>query len=94
MPAFDDKTRCEVKEAVGVLDITGGAEANGRDSTQFGAVSGRIVFMNLTVRTEWGPAVWFKIKLVMEDDFPRAVSIGDSIFDGEIIQPHDEDMMK
>ena len=75
------------------MDITGGAEANGRDSARFGAGSRRIVFMNLTVRTEWGPAVLFKIKLVSKDDFTRAVLIGDSIFDGEIIQPHD-DMMK
>ncbi len=75
------------------MDITGGAEANGRDSARLGAVSGRIVFMNLTVRTKWGPAVLFKIKLVSEDDFMRVVSIGDSIFDGEIIQPHDN-MMK
>ena len=92
-PASDDKTRCKVKEAVGALDITGGAEANGRDSARFGAVSGRIVFMNLTVRTKWGPTVLFEIKLVSEDDFTGAVSIGDPIFDWEIIQPHD-DMMK
>ena len=90
---FDNKARCKVKEAVGALDVTGGAEANGRDPARFGAVSGRIVFMNLTVRTEWGPAVLFEIKLVSEDDFTGAVSIGDSIFDWEIIQPHD-DMMK
>ncbi len=92
-PAFDDETRCEVKEAVCALDITGGAEANGRDSARFGAVSERIVFMNLSERTEWGPAVLFKIKPVSEDDFTRAVSIGDSIFDRESIQPHD-DMIK
>ena len=49
--------------------------------------------MNLTVRTEWGPAVLFEIKLVSEDDFMGAVSIGDPIFDWEIIQPHDN-MMK
>ena len=41
--------------------------------------------MNLTVRTEWCPAVIFKVELVMKDDLARAVLSRDAIFDREVI---------
>ena len=92
-PAFDDKTRSKVKETVGALDISSGTEAYGREATRFGAVGGRIIFMNLTIRTETGTAVFFIIELVSKVDFTRTEAIGDTILCREIIQPHDN-MMK
>jgi hypothetical protein len=78
-PAFDDKTRSKVKETVGALDISSGTEAYGREATRFGAVGGRIIFINLTIRTKRGTAVFFIIELVSKDDFTRTEEIGDTI---------------
>ena len=86
---FNDKTRGKIKKTVGALNITGRAEADGRNTTQFHAVGGSVVFMNLTVRAEHGPAMVFDIEFVTEDNFARAEPIRDTIVHWEIIEPHD-----
>jgi hypothetical protein len=67
------------------LNITCGAETNGRKALGFGAVSRIIVFMNLAVRSKRCSALVFKVELVAKDDFTRAVLGGYPIFKWEVI---------
>ena len=89
---FDDQACQKIEKVIAALKITSGTQAYGRKSTRLNGVGKFIVLMCLAVSTKGSTEMIFVGEAMAQDNLTRAKVDRNTVGDGEIVEPHCDEM--